>query len=227
MRYVFFDTETTGLSYATGDRVFEIGCVEVIDRKKTGKTFSSLLNPEKPLSEASKEICKMTDAELVDKPLFADVVERFLKFLNSEKDTVLVAHNAKFDIGFLNNELAMVGAENLDKFTIIDTLQIARVKFPGSPASLNALSKKFEIGLAGREEKGHGALLDSDILADVFIKMCADDDDNFIVTSNKEEVLFFDIIKRESILQERDFEIEQADFLAHQKILEQIKIELW
>ena len=164
--------------------------------------------------------------DLLDKTTKVIDVDRGGKFTyhgKGQRICYIIADLRKFNNGELDIRKFINAIEN----TIIDTLQIARVKFPGSPASLNALSKKFEIDLAGREEKGHGALLDSDILADVFIKMCADDDDNFIVTSNKEEILFFDIIKRESVLQERDFEIEQIDFLAHQKILEQIKSELW
>ena len=228
MRYVFFDTETTGLNYASGDRVFDIGCVEVIDRKKTGVVFNRLIDPQYKLSEHSKQICQIDDSDLVGKPLFSEIADQFLNFLQGKQETILLAHNAKFDIGFINNELSLANKNSLDTFKILDTLQIARVKFPGAQTSLNALAKKFDINLAEREAKGHGALLDADLLADVFLKMCADDDDNFIASSSQEELLFFGIQKQTKFNLERTFDISTEELLMHNELLEKIKAsDIW
>ncbi len=226
MRYIFLDTETTGISYLSGERVFEIGCVEMINRKKTGRTFNETLNPDKALSEASKKICKVEDDALINKPRFGDIVDKFLEFLKSDQETIILAHNSDFDIGFLNNELSLVNKPSLNDFKIVDTLKLARIKFPGGQASLNALAKKFDIDLSERKDQGHGALLDADLLADVFLKMCNQDDDNFIIKTDN-EILFFGIHKHDKILPERKFETTDNEIVLHKKLLANIKAEIW
>jgi DNA polymerase III subunit epsilon len=168
IREIAFDTETTGLEPDKGDRVIEIGAVELINHIPTGRTFRRLINPERPVSEATIRITGITDADLRDCPTFAhtDVVDAFLSFVG---DATLVAHNASFDRGFLNMELARCGRGIIPEPRWIDTVGIARKRFPGAPASLDALCKRFDISLESRTL--HGALLDSQLLAAVYLEL--------------------------------------------------------
>lgn len=168
IREIAFDTETTGLNPADGERVIEIGAVELINHIPTGRTFRRLINPGKPVSEATIRITGITDADLKDKPPFEhpDVVDAFLSFLG---DATLVAHNASFDRGFLNAELARCSRAPIPEDRWIDTVAIARKRFPGAPASLDALCKRFDISLESRTF--HGALLDSQLLASVYLEL--------------------------------------------------------
>lgn len=168
VREIAFDTETTGLSPDDGDRIIEIGAVELINHIPSGRTFRRLINPGKPVSEATIRITGITDDHLRDKPPFEDpdVVEAFLDFLG---DAVIVAHNASFDRGFLNMELKRCGRPIIPESRWIDTVQIARKRYPGAPASLDALCKRFDISLESRTF--HGALLDSQLLAGVYLEL--------------------------------------------------------
>jgi DNA polymerase III subunit epsilon len=168
IREIAFDTETTGLNPADGERVIEIGAVELINHIPTGRTFRRLINPGRPVSEATIRITGITDADLKDKPPFEhpDVVDAFLSFLG---DATLVAHNASFDRGFLNAELARCGRPPIPEDRWIDTVAMARKRFPGAPASLDALCKRFDISLESRTF--HGALLDSQLLASVYLEL--------------------------------------------------------
>jgi DNA polymerase III subunit epsilon len=168
IREIVFDTETTGLDPAQGERVIEIGAVELINHIPTGRTFRRLINPGKPVSEATVRITGITDADLVDCPPFEhpDIIDAFLSFVG---DDVLVAHNASFDRGFLNAELARCGRPGLPESRWIDTVMMARKRFPGAPASLDALCKRFDISLESRTF--HGALLDSQLLARVYLEL--------------------------------------------------------
>lgn len=168
IREIAFDTETTGLNPADGERVIEIGAVELINHIPTGRTFRRLINPGKPVSEATIRITGITDADLKDKPPFEhpDIVDAFLSFLG---DATLVAHNASFDRGFLNAELARCGRAPIPEDRWVDTVAIARKRFPGAPASLDALCKRFDISLESRTF--HGALLDSQLLASVYLEL--------------------------------------------------------
>ena len=135
-RYISLDTETTGLDFKTGDRVIEIGAVEILGRTKTNESFQSYLNPQgKLISEGAKSVTNIADEELKDKPLFKDVVNEFIDFIEGAE---LIIHNAEFDMGHLNNELAILRKKKLDN-EIVDTLNLARDKYPGSPVSLDAL----------------------------------------------------------------------------------------
>ena len=167
MREICFDTETTGLDPNNGDRIIEIGCVELVDKIITGNTYNVLINPEKKLSLETIEITHITDKDLVNKPLFKNIVNDFMSFIS---DSVLIAHNAKFDLSFINYELSLIGKEPI-KNKIIDTLEIARKKFPGKSNSLDNLCKRFDIDKKEREKEGHGALLDSQLLSLVYLKL--------------------------------------------------------
>lgn len=168
IREVAFDTETTGLSPDDGDRIIEIGAVELINHIPTGRTFRRLINPGKPVSDATIRITGITDDHLRDKPPFedGDVVDAFLEFLG---DATIVAHNASFDRGFLNMELTRCGRDIIPESRWVDTVQMARKRYPGAPASLDALCKRFDISLESRTF--HGALLDSQLLAGVYLEL--------------------------------------------------------
>ena len=168
MREIAFDTETTGLNWDEDDRIIELGAVEMMNHIPTGKTFRRLINPGRKVSEATVRITGITDADLDGKPAFEnpDVVDAFLEFVG---DATIVAHNAKFDRGFLNMELKRCGIDPIPDERWIDTVEIARKKYPGAPASLDALCKRFDISLESRTL--HGALLDSQLLATVFLEL--------------------------------------------------------
>lgn len=165
MREIVFDTETTGLDPAT-DRVVEIGCIELFHHIPTGKSFHKYLNPERAMSAEAARVHGLDDAFLRDKPKFAEVVDEFLEFIG---DAHLIAHNATFDMSFINAELARMGRPPLGGERTIDTLMLARQKFPGSPASLDALMSRFQVD-AGRRTL-HGALLDAELLSEVYIEL--------------------------------------------------------
>lgn len=168
IREIAFDTETTGLEWDKDDRIIELGAVELINHVPTGKTFQTYINPGRPVSEATVKITGITDEDLVDKPGFEDpaIVDAFLDFIG---DSILVAHNAKFDRGFLNMELQRCGKAIIPEDRWVDTVAIARKKYPGAPASLDALCKRFDVNSDARTF--HGALLDSQLLAEVYLEL--------------------------------------------------------
>lgn len=166
MREIALDTETTGLDPATGDRIFEIGCVEMINRVPSGEVLHLVLDPERPLSQASIDITGYKDADLVGKPRFADILQQFQNFIG---DDPLVIHNAAFDVKFINAEFARLGAQPLNPNRIVDTLRMARKRFPGAQNSLDALCRRFSVDNSAREK--HGALLDSALLAEVYLEL--------------------------------------------------------
>ena len=166
MREIVLDTETTGLDPANGDRIVEIGAVELFNHLPTGRTYHQYLNPQRMMSPEAFEVHGLGDDFLRDKPLFAAVAPAFLAFV---ADAPLVIHNAAFDMKFLNAELSRAGHAPLPNTRATDTLMIARQKLPGSPASLDALCRRFGIDNSGRAK--HGALLDSEILAEVYLEL--------------------------------------------------------
>jgi DNA polymerase-3 subunit epsilon len=166
MREIVLDTETTGFEPDQGDRIVEIGCVELDGHMPTGRTFHEYINPERSMPQAAFEVHGLGDDFLRDKPVFAQVGRKFLDFVGDAK---LVIHNAAFDMKFLNAELTWMGAPALPWDQAIDTLALARRKFPGSPSSLDALCRRFDIDNSSRTL--HGALLDSEILAEVYLEL--------------------------------------------------------
>lgn len=166
MRQIVLDTETTGLDPKSGHRVIEIGCVELINHIPSGKVFHHYLNPERDVPYEAEKVHGLSTAFLQDKPLFAEVVSDFLAFIAEDP---LVIHNAGFDMGFLNAELSRHGFEKMPMSRAIDTVTMARKKFPGSPASLDALCKRFNVDSSQRTY--HGALLDARLLADVYLEL--------------------------------------------------------
>jgi DNA polymerase III subunit epsilon len=166
MKEVILDTETTGLSVKEGHRIVEIGCIELDDLIPTNNKFHCYLNPERKVSEKALEVHGYTDEFLSTQKKFSDVVDEFLNFIENKR---LVIHNAEFDISHLNNELALLGKKKLNKENVIDTLTLARNKFPGSPTSLDALCKRYRVDNSKRTQ--HTALIDCDLLAKVYINL--------------------------------------------------------
>ena len=163
---VVLDTETTGLSVAKGHRIVEIGCIELKNQLPTNKTFHCYLNPQRKVSEDAMKVHGYTDEFLADKNFFKDIADDFLSFIENKK---LIIHNAEFDIAHLNNELKLIGRKPLNKENVIDTLDIAREKYPGSQISLDALCKRFRIDNTRR--KFHTALIDCELLSKVYINL--------------------------------------------------------
>ncbi len=166
MREIVLDTETTGLDPFAGHRVVEIGCVELLNHVQTGRSYQAYINPERDMPEEAFQIHGLSDAFLADKPTFREVVGAFLEFLGEGK---LVIHNASFDLKFLNAELAALDREAIGSERAVDTVQLARRKFPGSPANLDALCRRFGVDASAREK--HGALLDAELLAEVYLEL--------------------------------------------------------
>ena len=163
---IVLDTETTGLSVAKGHRIVEIGCIELKNQIPTNKTFHCYLNPQRKVSEDAIKVHGYTDEFLSDKKKFSDVVDDFLQFIQNKK---LIIHNAEFDISHINNELKLIGKPTISKDNVIDTLDIAREKYPGASISLDALCKRFRIDNSRR--KLHTALIDCELLSKVYINL--------------------------------------------------------
>jgi len=216
-RIVTFDTETTGLDYKSGDRVIEIGLVEILGREKSKKTFQTYLNPEgKEISEGARAITNISDSDLVDAPKFSEVVDDFIDFI---KDAEVVIHNAEFDVGFINNELKIIGhtiKDIRDICTVFDTLIHARKVFPGQKNSLDALSTRLDV--IGYDRQFHGALLDAQILADVYLNLTGGQVKLELSSANKEveNNLSAD---REIKFNVKKFTAQEEDLSSHQKIL--------
>ena len=166
MREIVFDTETTGLDPAGGDRIVEIGCVEMVNRTETGRHFHAYFHPERSMPPGAEAVHGLTDIFLSDKPRFAEQAEQLLDFL---EDSPLVAHNASFDFGFLNHELSLCGRRIICMSRMVDTLSLARSRHPGAKHSLDALCTRFGVDRSHRVK--HGALLDAQLLAQVYIEL--------------------------------------------------------
>ncbi len=169
MREVVLDTETTGLEPSQGHRIIEIGCIELKNRTPTGRRYHAYLNPQRDVPLEAQRISNIATEFLRDKPLFADIADAFVAFI---EDSPLVIHNAEFDLKFLNHEFGRIERALLPPSRAVDTAQMARVRYPGAPASLDALCRRFNIGLEERQAKGHGALLDAELLAQVYLELC-------------------------------------------------------
>ena len=170
MRQIVLDTETTGLEPQQGHRIIEIGCVELLHRRLTGNTFHRYINPERQVEEGAVEVHGLTDGFLADKPRYGDIVQEFVDFLRGADEIII--HNAPFDVGFLDAEFERLGGDwgPLEAYaTIADSLRLARTLHPGQRNSLDALCRRYEIDNSGRDL--HGALLDAELLADVYLAM--------------------------------------------------------
>lgn len=223
-REIILDTETTGLDPNSGHRIAEIGCVEVIGGIRTGNVFHCYLNPERDMPDEAFRVHGLSNAFLKDKPVFAQKVDEFLGFI---KDSPLVIHNATFDMKFINFELTKHGFPIIPMDRTLDTVLMARKKFPGSPASLDALCKRFEIDLSGRDK--HGALLDAELLAEVYLELLGGRQvvlslDNQQAVSSEEQVV---IERNREFREARDFSASAEELEAHSLMLKKLKNPIW
>ncbi len=182
MNEVILDTETTGLSYNDGHKIVEIACIETKDLVATGKIFHKLINPRRSVPEEAFKIHGFSEKFLSDKQTFNEIADEFLNFIKNKK---IIIHNASFDLSFLNGELSAIKKEKIDKKFVIDSLEIARNKFPGTSNSLDALCKKFNIDLSRRTK--HNALLDCELLREVYINLLDAKEPKFNLSNNMQD----------------------------------------
>lgn len=230
IREIALDTETTGMDPTEGHRIIEIGCVEMVNHLPTGRTFHHYINPEREVDAGAVAVHGIKTSFLADKPLFAEIVGPFMDFIAG---ATLVIHNAEFDIKFLNAELKPFGYPPLKLAEVVDTLQVARRKFPGSPANLDALCRRFGIDLSGREL--HGALLDARLLADVYLELLggrqhallgSGEDGRGSGTASGSGVQMT-IRKDRPYREPRVFSASPEEIEAHQKMISGLKEPLW
>jgi DNA polymerase-3 subunit epsilon len=230
MRELCLDIETTGLDPRSGDKIVEIACVELINRVKTGNYFHTYVNPRREMPQEAFRIHGISGEFLQDKPIFEHIVHKFLDFV---KDAKIIIHNAAFDTKFLNHELRGLGMEVLNMENVIDSLTIARNKFPGSPASLDALCKRFNIDLSRRTK--HGALLDTELLCDVYLELMGGAQSGLAFDHAKKEAENISRVEEKIVvsqvrrsLPKRDFPVSMADLEAHKEfVLKNFKANNW
>ncbi len=223
MREIALDTETTGLQARGGDKITEIGCIEIIDKKITGRSFHAYVNPEREVSQRAAEISGLTYDFLKKFKTYKDVHNEFVDFIGDDR---LVIHNAGFDIGFLNAESSAIGGAEIDRSRVIDTLSIAKQKFPGAQATLDALCKRFSVDRSARVK--HGALIDARLLAEVYIHMSVEflQKDIFSADVSAEDLLSAEEIER-VVLKDRNFSISADELEKHSDFLKRIKDPVW
>lgn len=220
MRQIILDTETTGLEPRQGHRIIEVGCVELINRRLTGNNFHQYLNPQRAIDEGAEAVHGLSNEFLADKPLYEDIADEFYEYL---KGAEVIIHNAPFDVGFINNEYRLMGFEKPDMrlwCEVTDTLIMARKMFPGQRNSLDALCKRYEINNSHRQL--HGALLDSEILADVYLMMTGGQNSLFVEESSADIMLkpkIFDKNRAALTVIKADAD----ELVQHQQRLEEIK----
>lgn len=222
MREIALDTETTGMDPFTGDKLIEIGCVELVNHIPSGKSLQLYINPERDIPAEATAVHGITNEFVKDKPTFVEVYHEFVDFVKGAK---LVIHNAEFDMKFLNHELESVGHEKLPWNMVVDTLGMARKKFPGSPANLDALCRRF--GIDNTERTYHGALLDSELLAEVYLELLGGRQ-HALLGSEEKKAETKKAVKIERAFREPRVHSASADEVeAHTQLLEQINEPLW
>lgn len=221
MREIVLDTETTGLDPVSGHRVVEIGCIELVNHIRTGNYFHCYLNPERDMPREAEAVHGLSADFLKDKPLFRAIAKSFLEFIG---DAPLVIHNAGFDMKFLNHELNTIGLGLLSAERAIDTVLMARRMFPGQPASLDALCKRFNVDATARTK--HGALLDAELLADVYLELKGGRQSTLGLVTTVESGPTLSFSGHTSI-PERHFPPSAEEVAAHKTMLEKIKNPLW
>jgi DNA polymerase-3 subunit epsilon len=222
MREIVLDTETTGLDPADGHRVVEIACLELSNHIPTGRHYQIYLNPERDMPPEASAIHGLTAQFLADKPRFGEVVEKFLEFVG---DAPLVIHNAEFDMRFLNAELTRAGKSGLDYTRAIDTLLLARQKFPGAPASLDALCKRFAIDNSARDF--HGALLDVELLASVYLELIGGRQAGLELVASRTRAQTLSVAGERQLRPPRRHDASEAELVAHAELLKQLKEPIW
>ena len=220
MRQIALDTETTGINTSGGHRIIEIGCIEMENRRVTGKEFHCYINPEREIDEGATRVHGLTYEKLKNEPLFKDIKSDFMNFIS---DSELIIHNADFDIGFLNYELSLVKSSNVieDKALVLDTLKMARNMHPGKKNSLDALCNRYEIDRSMRQV--HGALIDADLLAKVYLAMTGGQETfelNEAKSHDKEEKIK---IQRENSFSLKVIKANSSELDAHENFLSELR----
>lgn len=221
MREIVLDTETTGLDPAAGHRVVEIGGVELVNLVPTGRVFHRYINPERDMPAEAEAVHGLSAAFLAEHPVFAEHAEDFVEFVG---DARLVIHNAAFDIGFLNAELERLGRPRLAN-DFVDTVAMARRKFPGSPASLDALCKRFGIDNSARTK--HGALLDAELLAEVYLELSGGRQPDLALAASRDGAALLLVPANRPVRPPRPHAPTAAELAAHEAFLAKIKDPLW
>jgi DNA polymerase-3 subunit epsilon len=225
MREIIFDTETTGLDPRTGDRLVEIGCIEMVNRVTTGETFHCYFNPDRDMPAAAEAVHGLSAAFLADKPRFHEKAADFLDFIG---DSMLVAHNAGFDFGFINMELEACGLDPVDRSRMIDTVALARVRHPGAKLSLDALCTRYGIDRSHRTL--HGALLDAELLAQVYVELTGGRQIGLSLVADTSEILVQPVaapVRERTFRPARPHQASEAELAAHAAFLETVKAPLW
>lgn len=223
MREIVLDTETTGFKPSDGHRIVEIGCVELQNHVPTGGTFHKYINPERDMPTEAFQVHGLSEGFLSDQPVFAEIVGEFLEFVG---ETKLVIHNAGFDMAFINAELKKLGFAPIPMSQAIDTVRMARDKFPGAQASLDALCRRFNIDNTARTK--HGALLDAELLADVYLELMGGRQRGFGLTADVGEEASTTATTAERIARPtRPHDASEEELVAHRKFLERVTKPVW
>ncbi len=223
MHEIVLDTETTGFNHGGDDRIVEIGCVELLNHVATGRTYHSYVNPERDIPDGAFRVHGLSREFLSGHPVFADVVDKFLEFLG---DARLVIHNAEFDMGFINSELRRLKRPPLEMDRTIDTVHMARRKFPGSPASLDALCRRFQIDLSDRET--HGALKDARLLAEVYLELVGGRQPGLELSKLGEKPQLTDDKEEKTIVRPpRQHALSPEEEANHERFLKSLKSPIW
>ena len=234
MRHLVLDTETTGLSVKEGHRIIEIGAVEMVNLSSTGRSLHLYINPERDIDVSAQDIHGLSAEFLADKPVFADILTEFKDFIG---DDLLVIHNAPFDIGFLNAEFSRCDHPPLSMERVIDTLPLARKKYPGAQASLDALCRRFSVDNSHR--KLHGALVDADLLASVFVELeggrqpglelddgVSNDPSKNNISSEETHLSGF-ILRKRAVRPARVFAVSESEAVAHKGLVKMMDGAIW
>ncbi|MBT3331292.1 MAG: DNA polymerase III subunit epsilon [Rhodospirillaceae bacterium] len=220
MREIVLDTETTGLTPKTGHRIVEIGCVELLNLVPTGNVYHVYINPERDMPEEAYNVHGLSETFLREKPVFEEIVQDFLEFVEGAQ---LVIHNADFDMGFLNAELVRLNRAELVN-TAVDTVRMARQKFPGAHANLDALCRRFGIDNSSREK--HGALLDAELLAEVYLELTGGRQPGLLLSGEKQVTTEVEVVEKVQ-RPARAHEASAEEIQAHENFLEKIDDPIW
>ena len=221
MREIVLDTETTGFRFNDGDRIVEIGCVELVNHVATGNSYHQYINPERLMPAEAFKVHGLSDEFLSGFPIMAEVIDQFVAFIGSEAP--LIIHNAEFDIGFINSEFKRLDKPVIPISRAIDTVKLAKEKFPGSPASLDALCRRFSVDNTGRTF--HGAILDAQLLSEVYLELIGGRQPDFELASeeNAEKPATKDVTLKKT----RVFNPSEPEKSAHVEFLKKIKDPIW
>lgn len=226
MREIVFDTETTGLDPLTGDKIVEIGAVELSNHIPTGRTYHQYINPLRSISEEVVKVHGLTEEFLSDKPIFEEICDDFMSFIGS--DAYLVAHNAPFDMKFLNYQLKEVGRPTFDENRVIDTLIIARKRFPGSRVNLDDLCRRF--GVDNTQRTKHGALLDAELLAEVYLELLGGQEPALLQSQLNQPADFEQVLEKIKTNKRREpriFSISEEEIKNHDFYVSKLKNPFW